>query len=127
MPVADDRTPPPIAVAVAVAGAGADEPHIDDKLALHGRPTAADLIAEISARLTLPGLRSLTIDLDGAELLEDDLVRVLRRARAAAWTARIHLRVHATRAGGLRWLARHGFGKDETSLNVRDPVPRKPR
>jgi len=119
-----DRTPPPIAVALA----GAEELSIDDKLALHGRPTAADLIAEISARLTLPGLRSLTIDLDRAELLEDDLVRVLRRARAAAWTARIHLRVHATRKGALRWLARHGFGNGETTLNQLAPTDRsKPR
>jgi hypothetical protein len=104
----DDRTPPPIVFPPA--------PPADDTLALHGRPAAAELAAEISARLALPGLRSLTIDLDGAELLDDDLVRVLRRARAAAWTAGIEIATRATRVGTLRWLARHGLGDgDKTS------------
>lgn len=109
----EDRTPPPTVFP--------PEPPADDTLALHGRPAAAQLTAEISARLTLPGLRSLTIDLDGAELLDDDLVRVLRRARAAAWTAGIEIGMRATRAGTLRWLARHGFGEAEKTKDRDDP------
>jgi chemotaxis methyl-accepting protein methylase len=106
--MSDDRTPPPIVFSPA--------PPADDTLALFGHPTTAHVTAEISARLALPGLQSLTIDLDGAELLGDDLAPVLRRARAAAWTAGIALRVHATRAGTVRWIGRHGLGDDDMAL-----------
>jgi hypothetical protein len=54
----------------------------------------------------------LTVDLDGAELLGDDLAPVLRRARAAAGTAGIALVVRATRAGARRWMARHGLDEE---------------
>jgi chemotaxis protein methyltransferase CheR len=133
---ATDRTPAPIAVPGAVArerwlAARAAVPLIepddhtpppivfppDNTIALYGRPSAAQLTAEITARLALPSLAQLTIDVDGAELLDDDLVPVLRRARAAAWTAGIALRVRATRPGALRWIARHGFGDGETTKN----------
>lgn len=112
----DDHTPPPAMFPPA--------PPADDTLALHGRPAAAELTAEISARLARPGLRSLAIDLDGAELLDDDLVRVLRRARAAAWTAGIEIAMRATRVGTLRWLARHGLGEDE---RIMEPPSRHDR
>ncbi|HSS02768.1 MAG TPA: CheR family methyltransferase, partial [Kofleriaceae bacterium] len=98
---ADDRTPPPVLLTSA--------PPAHDELILRGHPVAARVIAELSARLAQPGLRSLTIDLDGADLIEDDLAPVLRRARAAAHTAGIDLSVRATRPGVRRWLARHGF------------------
>jgi chemotaxis protein methyltransferase CheR len=112
----DDRTPPPIAFP--------PEPPADDTIALYGRPSAAQLTAEIAARLALPGLRSLNIDVDGVELLDDELVRVLRRARAAAWTAEIGLVVRATRPGALRWIARHGFDDRETTVNRITPWTR---
>jgi hypothetical protein len=83
-----------------------------DMLALRGQPTAAGVIAEISARLALPGLQALTIDLDGAELLDDDLAPVLRRARSAASTTGIALELRATRPGTRRWLARHGLDEE---------------
>ena len=101
LPVVDDRTPPPIVFAPA--------PPADDTLDLRGHPVATRVTAELSARFAQPGLRSLTIDLDGADLLGDDLAPVLRRARAAARTAGIALVVRATRAGARRWLARHGL------------------
>jgi hypothetical protein len=88
------------------------QPPADDTLALHGHPAAARVTAELSARLALPGLRSLTVDLDGADLLGDDLAPVLRRARAAARTAGIALWMRATRAGARRWLSRHGLDEE---------------
>jgi chemotaxis methyl-accepting protein methylase len=102
--VPDDRTPPPIVFA--------PRPPADDTIALRGHPAAALVTAELSARFAQPGLRSLTIDLDGADLLGDDLAPVLRRARAAARTAGIALAVRATRAGARRWLARHGLDEE---------------
>ena len=101
----DEHTPPPALVA-------SREPATHDLLVLHGRPTAAHVIAEISARLALPGLQSLTIDLDGVELLEDDLAPVLRRARAAAEAAGVQLRIDAVRPGPRRWLIRQGLAED---------------
>ncbi|HEX4418093.1 MAG TPA: CheR family methyltransferase [Kofleriaceae bacterium] len=101
---ADDRTPPPIRFTL--------EPPADDTLVLRGHAAAALVTAELSARLAQRGLRSLTIDLDGADLLGDDLAPVLRRARAAARTAGILLIVRATRTGGRRWLARHSLDED---------------
>jgi chemotaxis methyl-accepting protein methylase len=103
-PGADDRTPPPIVFR--------PEPPADDEIALRGHPAAPRVTAELSARLAQPGLRCLTIDLDGADLLGDDLAPVLRRARAAARTAEITLVVRATRAGARRWLARHGLDEE---------------
>jgi hypothetical protein len=103
VPVAilNDRTPPPIAFPA--------QPPPDDTLALHGQPAAVRVTAELSARFAQPGLRSLTIDLDGADLIGDDLAPVLRRARAAARAAGIALRVRASRTGARRWLGRHGL------------------
>jgi hypothetical protein len=113
----DDHTPPPIVFP--------PKPP-DDMIVLYGRPSAAQLTAEIATRLALPGLRSLKIDINGAELLDDELVRVLRRARAAAWTAEIGFVVRATRPGALRWIARHGFGDHETTLHRFD-TRKRPR
>lgn len=108
----DRRSAPIVAPIVAPGAAPGAAPASDDTLALRGQPAAAQLTAEISARLALPGLRSLWIDLDGAELLDDDLAPVLRRARAAAGAAGIELGVRATRAGTRRWLARHGLDEE---------------
>jgi len=102
--VPDDRTPPPIFFT--------PEPPADDTLDLRGHPVAARVTAELSARIAQPRLRSLTVDLDGADLLSDDLAPVLRRARAAARTAGIALVVRATRPGARRWLARQGIDEE---------------
>lgn len=102
--VPDDRTPPPIVFS--------HKPPADDAIDLRGHPVAARVTAELSARLAQPGLRSLAIDLDGADLLGDDLAPVLRRARAAARTAGIALVVRATRTGARRWLARHNLDEE---------------
>lgn len=102
-PGPEDRSPPPALPGDAPARA---------TLALRGRPTAAGVIAEISARLALPGLAALTIDLDGAELLDDELARVLRRARSAAGAAGVAFELRAERPGTRRWLARHGLDEE---------------
>ncbi len=109
-----DRRSAPVAVPEHRAPLAAlpSPPAVDDALAWHGRPVAAQVTAELSTRLALPGLRSLAIDLDGADLLDDDLAPVLRRARAAARTAGIALVLHATRAGTRRWLTRHRLDED---------------
>lgn len=79
--------------------------------------TAADpktLSADLRSALAAPGLRALTVDLDGAEFLDDDVAPVLRRASAAAESAGIDLVLRAKRPGPQRWLRRHGLsGGDE--------------
>ena len=97
----DDRMPPPLA------------PPPDDTLTLRGHPAAAQVTAELSARFAEPGLRGLTIDLDGADLLGDDLAPVLRRAKAAARAAGVAVTVRGTRAGARRWLSRHGLDEGD--------------
>jgi chemotaxis protein methyltransferase CheR len=123
-PVAADRTPPPMPVDRAPAAVSRFDRPTRSTLALRGQPTAAELAAEISARLAQHDLEHLTIDLDGAEVLDDELVRVLRRARAAAWTAGVAFGVDATRPGAVRWLSRHGFGDRETIMHEFAPPGR---
>ena len=96
-----DHTPPPMRLPQA--------PTPDDVLVLRGRPDARSLTTDIAARLGVAGLVRLAIDLDGCELLGDDLAPVLRRARAAAEAAGIELLLRTTRAGARRWLLRHGL------------------
>jgi chemotaxis methyl-accepting protein methylase len=112
----DDLTPPPIMFP--------PEPPPDDTIALYGRPSAAQLTDEILARLELPGLAWLTIEVDGVELLDDELARILHRARAAATAAGIGFDVRATRPGPRRWLARHGLDDTEriTTPSRRSPT-----
>jgi hypothetical protein len=102
--VSDDRTPPPIVFA--------PDPPPHDTIALRGQPVAIRVTAELSARLGQPGLRSLTIDLDGAELLADDLAPVLRRVCAAGRAAGVAVGLRATRPGARRWLARNGLDEE---------------
>lgn len=107
-----DRTPAPIRIADRPAVATERGPFgaaSEATLALAGNPAAPWLTQALSARLALPGLRALTVDLDGAELLDDDLAPVLRRAAAAARIAGIALALRASRPGARRWLARHGL------------------
>jgi chemotaxis protein methyltransferase CheR len=97
----DDRTPPPMTIPAT--------PPPEDVLVLRGHPDARTLTADLTARLGLAGLVRLVVDLDGAELLGDELAPVLRRARAAAEAAGVELVLRTTRAGARRWLARHAL------------------
>lgn len=87
----------------------------DEVLALGPRPTARDVASALSARLAIVGLRRLVIDLDPAELLDDDIAPTLSRARAAARAAGVELVLKATRAGTRRWLARNALDLSEDS------------
>ncbi len=98
------HTPPPTRISTT--------PPTEDVLVLRGEPLARQVTAELTARLGIAGLQKLVVDLDAADLLADDLVPVLRRARAAALAAHVQLELRATRPGTRRWLARHGFEED---------------
>jgi chemotaxis protein methyltransferase CheR len=70
---------------------------------LRGTCDPVALAGDIAKQLATPGLARLTIDLDGADLIPDDVAPVLRRAR----TAGVAIELRATRAGAQRWLRRH--------------------
>lgn len=78
-------------------------------LVLIGAPAAAEVQNLLGERLAIGGLRMLTIDLDTAVMLEDDLAPVIRRACAAARGAGVEIRIRATRTGAKRWVSRHGL------------------
>lgn len=99
--VTSELTPPPTRIPLA--------PPEDALLVLTAQPTAQEVATAVSARLAIIGLRRLVIDLDPAELLDDDIAPMLVRARAAARTANVELVLKATRAGTRRWLARHAL------------------
>jgi chemotaxis methyl-accepting protein methylase len=103
----DDRTPPPVMIP--------HDPPKGDTLALRGHPSARVITAELSARLGIIGLETLTVDLDDAEMLGDELAQVFRRARAAARAAGITLELRATKPGARRWLARHELDGEDSS------------
>src|SRR5262249_35406091 len=73
---------------------------------LRGQPTAKELTGELMQRLGAHGLERLVVDLDSAEILDDDLAPVLPGARAAARAAHVELVIRATRTGAKRWLTR---------------------
>ncbi len=82
------------------------------RLELRGQPSVRDVTSELAAKLAIAGLQRLIVDLD-ADLLDDDLAPVLRRARAAARAAHVELELHATRTGSRRWLSRHDLDEDD--------------
>jgi hypothetical protein len=86
---------------------------VEDTLALKGTPSARAVTGELMSRLATPGLERLVVDLDTADMLEDELAPVLRRARAAARAAQVTLILRATRTGSRRWLTRHELDDDE--------------
>ncbi|HEY5928255.1 MAG TPA: CheR family methyltransferase [Kofleriaceae bacterium] len=100
-----EPTPPPMRIPLV--------PPREDVYALHGHPSAREVTAELTARLAIAGLRRLVIDLDAADLLDDELAPVLRRARAAARAAHVELALRATRAGTRRWIARHALDEED--------------
>ncbi len=67
------------------------------------------LATEIRARLKGAQLLNLTVDLDGADYLDDDVASVFKRAKTAAEAAGIALVLFATRPGPQRWLRRNGL------------------
>jgi chemotaxis protein methyltransferase CheR len=69
----------------------------------------AKLGGELARALARPGLERLTVELDGAEFLAEEIAPVLRRARAAAEAAGVRVAFAAARPGTRRWLARHGL------------------
>ncbi len=77
-----------------------------DVYAVRGSPDPGTLTAELSSRLAAQHLR-LVVDLDGADLLADELAPVFRRAIAAARAAGVELDLRATKPGTKRWLVRH--------------------
>jgi chemotaxis protein methyltransferase CheR len=83
-----------------------------DAVTIRGDADPAAITASISAALRAPGLRRLTVDLDAAEHLGDEVAAVLRRARAAAAAAGIDLIWLADRAPIQRWLRRHRLVED---------------
>lgn len=91
----------------------ASAPPHDELLVLDLRPTARDVASAVSTRLAIVGLRRLVIDLDPAELLDDDIAPTLARARAAARAAGVELVLKATRAGTRRWLVRNALDVPE--------------
>lgn len=80
-----------------------------ETLAVHGHPDLDELSEALGAMLAMHGLRKLAIDLDGADLLGDELAPVVRRACAALRAAGVEVEVRATRAGARRWVSRHGL------------------
>jgi chemotaxis methyl-accepting protein methylase len=84
----------------------------DEVISFSGTPDVSTVTAELTARLAIPGSHVLTVDLDRADLLGDDLAPVFRRARAAARSAGGDLFLRATRTGAKRWLARHGLDEE---------------
>jgi chemotaxis methyl-accepting protein methylase len=78
-------------------------------LVLDGHPDADEVAEALGAMLASHSLRALAIDLDGADLIGDELAPVLRRACAALRAAGVDVELRATRAGARRWLARHGL------------------
>lgn len=80
-----------------------------ETIALAGHPDADELAEALGAMLASHALRALAIDLDGADLLGDELAPVLRRACAALRAAGVVVELRATRSGARRWLSRHNL------------------
>lgn len=79
---------------------------------VHGGDVAR-LSTDLGAALASPGLATLTVDLDAAELLVDEMAPVLKRAQAAARAAGIELTLRATREAPKRWLRRNRIAGGE--------------
>jgi chemotaxis protein methyltransferase CheR len=77
-----------------------------DVYAVRGSPDPGTVTAELSSRLAAQHMR-LVVDLDGADMLGDDLAPVFRRAIAAAGTTGVEVELRATKPGPKRWLSRH--------------------
>lgn len=114
-PIAISRTMTPgVLVVHGVTKNPAAAPPVEELLTLHGSPSARAVTGDLMSRLAQPGLSRLVVDLDTADLLEDELAPVLRRARAAARAAQVILTLRATRTGSRRWLTRHQLDEGES-------------
>lgn len=114
----EERPPPPPGLSSQTPGG---------VMTLRGQPTVDSVTTELSTWLAVPGLESLTIDLDGVELLDDELAAVFRRARYAAWLDGISFDLCADRPGPSRWLARHGLDENERTLTENTVAPLRRR
>lgn len=101
------RRTPAAGVPLAALPLGAALP--EAVLVLAGAPDPAEVTALLAQRFANSNLRRLTIDLDAAVMLEDDLAPVIRRACAAARGAGVEIVIRATRTGARRWVSRHGL------------------
>jgi anti-anti-sigma regulatory factor len=72
---------------------------------------AARLAAELGAAMS-GTLDRVIVDLDGAELLDDSLASVLRRARSAAMATGVEFVLRSQKPETLRWLRRHGLERN---------------
>jgi len=111
-PVASRAAPPRAAPPSARAPAATAAPNTRATLRITSAQPAA-VAAEIRTALGVPGLATLTVDLDSADYLEDDVAPVLRRAGTAAESAGVELILKATRPGPRRWLRRNGLGEGD--------------
>lgn len=109
VPQLERRTPVPMAAVKPPP----DPSPAEDTLIVAGTPDPRALTRELGERLAIGGLQRLTVELDRAELLADELAPVLRRAQAAARTAHVDLVLRTTRPGTRRWLSRHGLLDEE--------------
>lgn len=87
----------------------------EQSLVVDARPNAKDVGAVLSAHLATVGLRRLVVDLDPAELLDDEFATMLAGVRAAARAAHVELVLKATRSGTRRWLVRHSLDEREVT------------
>jgi chemotaxis protein methyltransferase CheR len=85
------------------------EPESQSVRRVVARGDCGGLGREIATALGGAGLKQLEVDLDGAEVVPDEVAVTLRRAKAAAHAAGVVLVLHATRAGVKRWLRRVGL------------------
>jgi chemotaxis protein methyltransferase CheR len=97
-------TPPPVLVT--------PPPAEDAVITIRGTADIARVTGEIMDSLRGHRLRRLTIDLDHAAMIPDEVAAVIKRARAAAATEGVELVVRATKPGASRWLRRHGLDED---------------
>jgi chemotaxis protein methyltransferase CheR len=103
--------PEPGVNGTARADAGAAVAH---ELLLSGRYDSSERLARELRAAMAGGHGRVVVDLDGAELLDEEAAAVLRRAQRAARAAGTDLQVRATRPGARRWLRRHGLDRSGT-------------
>jgi chemotaxis protein methyltransferase CheR len=96
----------------------------EDVLVLRGHPSIDVVTAELMSRLAIAGLRRLVVDLDSVDMLGEELVPVLRRARSAARAAHVELELRATKPGARRWLSRHELDEPD---RTGEPARSRPR
>jgi chemotaxis protein methyltransferase CheR len=121
-PGSASRTPAPVTprpgsngaagAAGAPGAAGASGAAAAHELWLSGRYDSSERLASELRAAMAGGHGRVVVDLDGAELLDEDAAAVLRRAQRAARAAGTDLQMRAVKPGARRWLRRHGLDRD---------------